>query len=52
MTTTKTTSKRVALYARVSTLDKHQDPETQLRQLREHAKHQGFAIVREFVDYY
>ena len=30
---------------------KHQDPETQLRQLREHAQHRDFAIVREFVDY-
>ena len=28
-------TKRVALYARVSTLDKGQDPETQLTQLRE-----------------
>ena len=35
----------------VSTLDKHQDPETQLRQLRDHARHWGFAIIREFVDY-
>ncbi len=51
MTTPKTAPKRVALYARVSTLDKHQDPETQLRQLREHAQHRGFAIAREFVDY-
>ncbi len=42
---------RVALDARVSTLDRHQDPETQLRPLREHAQHRGFAIVREFVDY-
>ena len=28
---------RAVLYARVSTLDKNQDPETQLRQLREYA---------------
>ncbi len=42
MTTPKTAPKRVALYARVSTLDKHQDLETQLRQLREHAQHRGF----------
>ena len=51
MTTPKIAPKRVALYARVSTLDRHQDPETQLRPLREHAQHRGFAIVREFVDY-
>ena len=51
MTTPKTAPKRVALYARVSTLDRHQDPETQLRQLREHAQHRGFAIAGEFVDH-
>ncbi len=51
MTTPKTAPKRVALYARVSTVDKHQDPETQLRQLRDHAQHRGFAIAHEFVDY-
>ena len=51
MTTPKTTQKRGALYARVSTLDRHQDPETQLRQLREHAQHRGFAIADEFIDY-
>ena len=51
MTTPKTAPKRVALYARISTLDNHQDPETQLRQLRDHARHWGFAITREFVDY-
>lgn len=51
MTTPKTAPKRVALYARVSTLDRHQDPETQLRQLREHAQHRGFAIAGELVDH-
>ena len=51
MTTPKTAPKRVALYARVSTLDKHQDPETQLRPFREHAQHRGFAIAGEFVDH-
>ncbi len=30
---------------------KLQDPETQLRPLREHAQHRGFVIAREFVDY-
>ena len=42
--------KRVALYARVSTLDKGQDPETQLRPLREYAQRRGFAVVEEYVD--
>ncbi|MBC6700265.1 recombinase family protein [Hymenobacter puniceus] len=42
--------KRVALYARVSTLDKGQDPETQLRPLREYAQHRGFAVASEYVD--
>lgn len=48
-------SKRVALYARVSTLDKGQDraanrPETQLRPLREYASRRGFQIQGEYVD--
>lgn len=42
--------KRVALYARVSTLDKGQDPETQLRPLREYADRRGFVMVAEYVD--
>lgn len=42
--------KRVALYARVSTLDKGQDPETQLRPLREYAARRGFIIAAEYVD--
>ena len=43
--------KRVALYARVSTLDKGQDPETQLIQLRQYAHARNFEIVTEFIDY-
>ena len=43
--------KRVAIYARVSTLDKGQNPETQLRLLREFAAARGFTAVGEFVDY-
>lgn len=43
--------KRTALYARVSTDDRGQDPETQLAQLREFAERRGFQIVEEFVDY-
>ena len=44
-------SKRVAIYARVSTDDKHQDPETQLRQLREYAKLRNLTITEEYIDY-
>ena len=43
--------KRAAVYARVSTVDRGQDPETQLRQLREYADRRAFAIVREYVDH-
>ena len=42
---------RVALYARVSTLDKGQDPETQLLALREYAERRGFRLVGEYVDH-
>jgi DNA invertase Pin-like site-specific DNA recombinase len=44
-------TKRVALYARVSTLDKGQDPETQLVQLRDYAQARNFEVVSEFIDY-
>jgi DNA invertase Pin-like site-specific DNA recombinase len=40
----------VALYSRVSTRDKGQDCENQLRQLREFTQKQGWQIVREYVD--
>lgn len=43
--------KRAAIYARVSTLDKGQDPENQLIQLRDYARRRGFHLVGEFVDY-
>jgi DNA invertase Pin-like site-specific DNA recombinase len=42
---------RVGIYARVSTKDKGQEVENQLRQLREFSFSQGWAIYREFVDY-
>lgn len=42
---------KVALYARVSTFEKGQDPQTQLLQLREYSSKRGFEIVGEFVDY-
>ncbi len=44
-------TKRVALYARVSTLDKGQDPETQLGQLRDYAQRRNFEVIGEFIDY-
>jgi DNA invertase Pin-like site-specific DNA recombinase len=42
--------KRVAIYARVSTDDKGQDPENQLRQLRAWCASAGYEIVDEYVD--
>ncbi len=42
---------RVAIYARVSTDETRQDPETQLRQLREYAANREFEIVGEYIDY-
>ena len=41
---------RVALYARVSTIH-NQDPEMQLRELREYAARRGWKIVGEYVDH-
>jgi DNA invertase Pin-like site-specific DNA recombinase len=41
----------VALYARVSTLDKGQDPEMQLRELRAHAAAQGLTVFGEYLDH-
>ncbi|GAB3244105.1 recombinase family protein [Hymenobacter seoulensis] len=40
---------RIAIYARVSTKDKGQDPENQLHQLREYAKKHG-TIYKVFID--
>jgi DNA invertase Pin-like site-specific DNA recombinase len=42
---------KVALYARVSTSNGQQDPEMQLRELREYAGRRGWQIVREYVDH-
>ncbi len=42
---------RVAIYARVSTSDKDQDPETQLIPLREFVASQGWISAGEFVDH-
>jgi len=40
---------RTTVYARGWTLD--QDPEMQLRELRAYAKHRGFPITDDFIDY-
>jgi len=41
---------RVALYARVSTSNGQQDPEMQLRELREYAERRGWQIAEEYID--
>jgi DNA invertase Pin-like site-specific DNA recombinase len=43
-------TQRVALYARVSTKNNGQDPETQLIALREYAGHRGMTVTDEYVD--
>jgi DNA invertase Pin-like site-specific DNA recombinase len=42
---------RVAIYARVSTDDKGQDPENQLRQLRAWCERMGYPVAREYVEH-
>lgn len=42
--------KKVGLYARVSTTDKGQDPELQLRDLRSYAQARGWSVFKEYVD--
>ena len=44
------TGKRVALYARVSTNNGHQDPAMQLRELKEYCERRGLEIAGEYVD--
>ena len=51
MASTTVTQFRCALYARVSTKDKGQEVENQLRQLREFAIRSGWTIVVEYVDH-
>lgn len=41
---------RVALYARVSTRDKEQTPDTQLYALRQYAAQRGWEVIHEYVD--
>ena len=44
-------NKRAAIYARVSTLEKGQDPQTQLLELRRYAQLRGFEVTQEYVDF-
>ena len=41
---------RVVLYARVSTTDKDQDPETQLMALTDYCSIQGWEVAKQYVD--
>jgi DNA invertase Pin-like site-specific DNA recombinase len=41
---------RAALYARVSTVGHGQDPEMQLRELREYCERRGWELAGEFID--
>ncbi len=41
---------RVAIYARVSTVQHGQSPEVQLAELREHAQRRGWEIFAEYID--
>jgi DNA invertase Pin-like site-specific DNA recombinase len=45
------TPTRIAIYSRVSTKDKGQDTENQLRQLRDFCSKQGWVIAHEYVDH-
>jgi|ERR1700677_4838825 DNA invertase Pin-like site-specific DNA recombinase len=45
------TTTRVAIYSRVSTKDKGQEVENQLRQLREFCARHGYEVVHEYVDH-
>ena len=51
MTSATNTPLRVGIYARVSTVERGQDPENQLRQLREYAARLGWAVSQEYVDH-
>ncbi len=43
-------SEKIAIYARVSTADKGQDPEMQLKDLRQYASARGWKVFGEYVD--
>jgi DNA invertase Pin-like site-specific DNA recombinase len=51
MTSTPQQHLRVGIYARVSTTDKDQDPETQLLPLREFVAAQGWEVYLEYIDF-
>ena len=42
---------KIGLYACVSTTDRGQNPQVQLKELREYAHHRGWEIVGEYVDH-
>jgi DNA invertase Pin-like site-specific DNA recombinase len=42
---------KVVLYARVSKLNSHQDPEVQLSALRQYCSARGWSVVKEYVDH-
>jgi DNA invertase Pin-like site-specific DNA recombinase len=41
---------KIAIYARVSTVGHGQDPEVQLRELREYCERRGFGLAEEYLD--
>jgi DNA invertase Pin-like site-specific DNA recombinase len=50
MKTLSSTAPRAALYARVSTRDKGQNPDNQLGELRDYAARMGWRIEKQYVD--
>lgn len=48
---TSSTTKRAAIYARVSTSHNGQDPEVQLRELRTYVEKRGWRLAGEYVDH-
>ena len=51
MKDTTTSTLHVGIYAPVSTVEKGQDPENQLRQLRDYCDRHGWLIVQEYTDH-
>ena len=47
----KTLETKVAIYSRVSTFDRGQDPENQLLQLREFCQKEDYQVIHEYIDY-
>jgi DNA invertase Pin-like site-specific DNA recombinase len=46
-----TAGNRIALYGRVSTNGHGQDPELQMRELREYAGRRGWTVIEEYIDH-